>query len=143
MTKKKSAWAAPAPSIPATLMSASSTALPLMATGLLTSAVTLFLVSSFLSPLASSSPIAVFDVDMAMAQFVALPEIENLGSDQEGFTQAVKDFHAALDAEMQAYAKASGQLLLSDAAVLAGSAPNVTATLFDRAVHALQSNAGN
>lgn len=111
--------------------------LPLAATGLASTAVTLLLVTTFGSTARPLPNLAVFDVDAAMAQFVILPEIAALASESEEFAAAVRGFHAKLDNELERFAASQGVVLLSANSVIAGRLPDVTTDLLNRALRGI------
>lgn len=138
MTKPKVARAksnVPSNTNAAQLLNHFGTILPLLATGLITCAATLFLVSALGGASTNQPPFAVFDVDAAMARFVALPEVASLASDDQRFSATVRDFHTALQTEMARFAEGQNVALLSANAVLAGQAPDVTAALVERVLN--------
>lgn len=138
MRKAKASGAVPHTPISAKtpLFSAVAPLLPLLATGLVTAAATLFLVSALMPATSARPTLVVFDVDAAMAQFVALPDIAALASDEAQFATAVRTFHTRLDAEMTRFAKDQNALLISSNILLAGEAPDVTSTLLERVLRA-------
>lgn len=111
--------------------------LPLVATGLASTAVTLLLVTSFGGNVRPLPNLAVFDVDAAMAQFVTLPEIAALASESDEFAAAVRSFHGKLDVELERFAASQSVVLLSANTVIAGRLPDVTTDLLNRALRGI------
>lgn len=110
--------------------------LPLVATGVLSCAATLYLVTAVTpaAPPPVGPQIALFDVDAAMARFIARPDIAALAPDDPAFADAVRGFHTGLMAGFASYAARENRLLLSASTVLGGSAPDATAALVDAAL---------
>lgn len=105
-------------------------------TGIAAVFVTLLIVSaSTPRPAAHGSRIMVIDANIAMAKFIERPEIEAL--EEQAFAEAVKSYHSALEAEMQALTASGQVLLLSTNVVLAGDAPDVTDRLVSAALDRL------
>ena len=100
-----------------------------VATGLVTCAVTLFLVSATRPALPSpGTEIAVFDVDAAMTRLITRPDIA---------AEVVTGFHTALVAEFDRYAREHGVVVISATTVLGGSPKDSTGELVDLALAAV------
>lgn len=109
-----------------------------VATGLVTCAVTLFLVSATRPALPSpGTEIAVFDVDAAMSRLITRPDVAALSPDDPKFAEVVTGYHTALVAEFDRYAREQGVVVISATAVLGGSPKDSTGELVDRALAAI------
>lgn len=105
-------------------------------TGIVAVFVTLLIISaSTPRPAAHGQRIMVIDANIAMAKFIERPEIGAL--DEPAFAEAVKSYHGALEAEMQALTASGQVLLLSANVILAGDAPDVTDRLVTGALDRL------
>lgn len=122
---------------PSRLLGLITPVLPLVATGLASTAVTLLLVTTFGGSARPLPNLAVFDVDAAMAQFATLPEIAALASESDEFAAAVRGFHGKLDIELKRFAASQGVVLLSANSVIAGHLPDVTTDLLNRALRGI------
>lgn len=128
---------------PSRLLGLITPVLPLVATGLASTAVTLLLVTTFGGSARPLPNLAVFDVDAAMAQFVTLPEIAALASESDEFAAAVRGFHGKLDIELERFAASQGVVLLSANSVIAGRLPDATTDLLNRALRGIDPSGGS
>ena len=109
-----------------------------VATGLVTCAVTLFLVSASRPSLPTpGTEIAVFDVDAAMTRLITRADIAALSPDDPKFAEVVTGFHTALVAEFDRYAREHGVVVISATTVLGGSPKDSTGELVDLALAAV------